>query len=119
MIEKRKSHREHLSTKSILSQQDTIIHGIMENISMCGALVRLDFGTYLPKGSAYDLTIYLEGEDMPLQINAEVVSVTFAMAGLMFVSFEDDSGTRLAELLQRLSSRPDKAAVTLEPLNIN
>jgi hypothetical protein len=114
MIEKRKSHREHLLTRTILSQQDSILHGQLENISMSGALVRLEFGTYLPKGGEYDLTVYLEGEAFPLQFNVEVVSVAFALAGIKFVSYFDDTETRLSALLRQLSSQPDRATIELE-----
>lgn len=116
MSEKRKSRREHLSTASILSQQDTTLQGQLVNISMSGALIRLGFATYLPKGSEYDLTVYLEGADLPLQFNAEVVSSTFAMIGIKFVSYVDDSETRLVNLLKKLSSQPDKATIELELL---
>lgn len=114
MLEKRKSHREHLSTRTILSQQNTTLHGQLVNISMNGALVQLGFSTYLPKGSEYDLTVFLEGENFPLQFSAEVVSSTFALAGIKFVSFVDDSKSRLVDLLKALSTRPDRTTVELE-----
>jgi PilZ domain len=103
MIEKRKFHRVQLSSRTILSQQEGIHHGQLMNISMNGALVRLEFGTYIPKGNEYDLTIYIEGEDFPLQFKAKVVSTTFAMAGVKFVSYADDTETRLEDLLKKLS----------------
>jgi len=99
MIEKRKYHRVLLSSRTELSQRNGFHLGQLVNISMNGALLRLEFGTYVPKGSEYDLTVYIEGEDIPLQFKTEVVSTTFAMAGVKFVSYVDDTETRLEDLL--------------------
>ena len=103
MIEKRKYHRVLLSSRTELSQRNGFHLGQLVNISMSGALLRLEFGTYVPKGSEYDLTVYIEGEDIPLQFKTEVVSTTFAMAGVRFVSYTDDTETRLEDLLGKLS----------------
>lgn len=114
MIEKRKFHRVPLSTRTILSQREAIHHGQLQNISMGGALIRLEHGTFVPQWSEYDLTVYIEDENFPLQFNAEIVSVNFAMAAVKFLSYEDDTETRLAQLLHRLSLQPDKAKVQVE-----
>jgi hypothetical protein len=74
---------------------------------MTGALIRFEHGTLLPKGSEYELTVFVYGEDAPLRLNAEVVCFNFAMAGIRIVSFKADSGTRLAILIERFSSEPD------------
>ena len=107
MIDRRQFHRVQLSSKTILSNNDSNYQGQLENISMTGALVRIEHGTFLPKGSEYGMSVYIDGEDAPLQLNVEVVCVNFALAGIKFVSFKADSGTRLAKLIERFSSEPD------------
>jgi hypothetical protein len=107
MIDKRQFHRVKLSSKTILSSNDSIYQGQLENISMTGALIRLEHGTCLPKGVEYGLTVHVDGENAPLQLDVEVVCVTFALAGIKFVSFKGDSGARLAKLIERFSSEPD------------
>jgi hypothetical protein len=104
MTEKRKSHRVKLSTRIIFSQEDAIQHGQLENISMSGALISLEKDTYLPQGSGHDLTLYIEGEEFPLQFGIEVVCHSFGVVGIRFLSYEDDTETRLAKLMEKLSA---------------
>jgi hypothetical protein len=103
MIEKRKFHRVMLSSRTKLSQRNDFHLGQLVNISMNGALVRLELCTYLPKGNEYDLMVYIESENLPLQFKVEVVSTTFAMAGVKFVSYDGDTKTRLEDLLKKHS----------------
>ncbi len=114
MIEKRNSHRIRLSTKSILSHDEVTLTGQLENISMNGALIRLEHGTYLPQGSEFDLTVFINDESTPLQLDVEVVCVSFAMAGVKFVSYKADTEGRLAQLMEALSSDPEPARVEHE-----
>jgi len=107
MIDKRQFHRVQLLPKTILSNNDSTYPGHLENISMTGALIRLDDGNFLPEGREYGLTVIIAGEDAPLQLTVEIVYVSFAMAGIKFVSFKADSGARLAKLIERFSSEPD------------
>jgi len=107
MIDKRQFQRVQLSSNIILSNNDFIYQGQLENISIFGALICLEHDTCLSKGSIYGLTVTIDGEDAPLQFTVEVVFVTFAMAGTKFVSFKADSGIRLVKLIDRFSSEPD------------
>jgi hypothetical protein len=107
MIEKRSFHRVPFSTKTVLSHNDASHQGQLENISMRGALVRLDHGVYLPQGSKYNVKVYIDGEDTPLQLNAEVVCFTFAMAGIKFASYKADTEARLTKLMDELSADTD------------
>ena len=107
MIEQRKSHRIRLSTKSVLSHNDVVHNGRLENISMNGALIRLEHGTFLPQGCDCDLTVYINDENLPLQLGVEVVCVSFAMAGVKFLSYKANTEIRLARLMETLSVGPD------------
>ncbi len=114
MIEKRKFPRVKLSSRTVLSQNNVILHGRLENISKSGALVRLVPGTHVPKGSEYDVTIYLDGEEFPLQISAELVNINFNMLGLKFTAYDEVTETRLDSLLEILSSEIDIEKVERE-----
>ena len=105
MTENRKFHRVKFS--SVISQEDFIHHGQLVNISMGGALISLGHGSLMPFDNEYDLTIYIEGDEFPLQFTAELVSVTFALAGMKFIAFDDDTETRLAELVEKLAFMTD------------
>ena len=114
MLEKRQFQRLQHSSKTILSHHDAIYQGQLENISMNGALVRLEHGTFLPQCNGYDLKVFIDGENTPFQLNAEVVCVTFAMAGIKFTSYKADTKTRLERLLEKLSLEPDTARTERE-----
>jgi len=107
MIEKRKHHRVNISTKTVLSQQDTIYHGQLENISQNGALLRLEQGTYLPEGSENVLTVFIEWEAVPYRFRTVVVCESFAIVGVKFLSYLDDTENRLAKLIEKLSYESD------------
>ena len=106
MIEKRKFPRVKLSSRTVLSQNNVILHGRLENISKSGALVRLVPGTHVPKGSEYDVTIYLDGEEFPLQISAELVNINFNMLGLKFTAYDEVTETRLDSLSEISGKSP-------------
>ncbi len=66
--------------------------------------MRLESGTHVPIGTEYDMTIFLDGEEFPLQITAELVNINFNMLGLKFTAYDDEAETRLDNLLVMLSS---------------
>jgi hypothetical protein len=107
MSEQRKFHRTPCTTKTILSLQNVLYHGQLENISMNGALIQLKHGTDLILGNVYDLDIFITGEDLPLRLTADVRFLNFAMAGVKFLSFIADSEKRLSRLIETLSSDPN------------
>ena len=110
----RKFHRAKLSTRIILSQNSILHHGRLENISKSGALIRLEPGTYLQKDGGYVLSVYLEGEEFPLQFSAELVNITFGMAGIKFGTYDSETAIRLGSLLEKLSSEVDIATIEHE-----
>jgi len=74
---------------------------------MTGGLIHLEPGTLLSTDGKYVLTLNIEGEDVQLQFNAEVVYVAFALVGIKFVSYIANSGTSLAKLVENFSAEPD------------
>ena len=109
MIEQRKFHRLPISTNAVLRNHDELYQGLLENISMSGALIRLKHGTCLLQGGKYDFEFYIDGDDTALHINAEVICVNFSMAGIKFSGCSNDAVTRLSRLMEQLSSDPDLA----------
>ena len=103
----RKFHRAKLSTRIILSHNGTRHHGRLENISKSGALIRLEPGTHLQKDGEYDISVYLEGEEIPLQFSAELVNITFGMAGVKFAACDGGTAARLDDLLNKLTLEVD------------
>lgn len=108
MNERRRFHRVGFTAKSELRHLDTIYRGQLKNISLNGALIRFDEGIIVPIGCEYSLSIYLEGEDTPLRLIAEVICATCALAGVKFLYYEPETETRLYRLLERVSTEPDK-----------
>jgi len=109
MTEKRKFHRVTFSTRIILSQNEIFHHGRLDNISKCGALVRLEPDTHLMIDCEYNLSVYLDGEKNPLQFRAKLVNISFGVVGIKFVAYDSETGTRLDAVLTRLSSDDDRA----------
>jgi translation elongation factor EF-1beta len=66
-------------------------------------------GTHLPKENDYALSVYLDGEEFPLHFRAELVNITFGLAGIKFVAYDGDTEFRFDALLEMLSSEVDCA----------
>jgi len=116
MLERRKSPRVDLTAKSILRHRNADYKGQLENISLSGALVRLELCVIVSLGGEYLLTIYIEEENSPLQLFVEVVCATVSLVGLKFVSCNAETTARLEQLVHQLSTQPDKARVELEKI---
>jgi c-di-GMP-binding flagellar brake protein YcgR len=110
MVERRKFQRVRLTAKCMLSHHDDIYRGQLENISLNGALVRFERAVIVPVGQ-YDLTVYLEGDDTPLQLIVKIVCATNLLTGIRFVSCEADSETRLSQLVEKLTLGPDTQGI--------
>ncbi|MDD5105512.1 MAG: PilZ domain-containing protein [Desulfuromonadaceae bacterium] len=114
MLEKRRFHRVPFSTKTVLAFNGATYSGQLENISMSGALIRLEHGTTLPLGNKFGLTVHVADESVPLQLVAEIVCVPFAMAGIKFISYQADTRERLSKLVESLSADTDIAMANHE-----
>ena len=114
MLERRKFPRVQLSAKSILSHNDADFKGQLENISLSGALIRLEKCVIASLGGEYILSINIEGESIPLRLFVEVVCATFSLVGVKFISCDAESSTRLSHLVSQMSTQSDRAKVELE-----
>jgi len=118
MIEKRKFQRARLTAKSMLSHDDVIYQGQLENISLNGALVRFQHGVIVPLGQ-YDLAVYIEDKEAPLRFIVEIVCATNALSGMKFVSCEADTETSLFQLMGMLTPGPDQLRIEQEKFRNN
>ncbi len=114
MFKRRQFHRVRFVAKSELRQHDTIYQGHLENISLNGALVRLNKDTMVPLDGEYVLTIFPEGEDTPLRLASEIIYANCALVGFKFVSHDTDNRARLYHLLEELTTEPDNLRSELE-----
>jgi len=119
MIEKRKFPRVRLTTKSMLRNKDADYKGQLENISISGALVRLEQCIVVPLGGEYNLTIYIEGQDVPIRIIVEVVCSTLSLAGIKFVSCGPDSRSRLEQLVRTLTPESESMETKRETIRLH
>jgi hypothetical protein len=119
MIERRKHPRVGLTAKSVLRHRDADYKGQLENISISGALVRLEQSIVLSPCGEYILAIYIEEESTPLQLFVEVVCATPSFAGLKFVSCEAEAATRLEQLVRKLAPDLGSTEAGLETIRLH
>jgi len=119
MIERRKFPRVKLSAKSMLCLQDANYKGQLENISLSGALVRLEQSIVVPHGGDYSLSIYIENEDAPLQLIVEVVFSSLSFVGIKFFSCDVTTATRLGKLVEDLTAGAETPDGELSKIRIH
>jgi c-di-GMP-binding flagellar brake protein YcgR len=119
MIERRKHPRVRLTAKSVLRYRDEDYKGQLENISISGALVKLEQSVVLSLGGEYILTIYVENESIPFQLFAEVVCATPSYAGLKFVSCDAGVVNHLEQLVRRLASEQESIKAGMETIRFH
>ena len=102
MAELRKSHRERFRQKIELIHKGSGHPGYLDNISLSGALVRLDDDTGIDAGELCLLRIHLSEEAVPpLEIRSETVHGGSCLVGVRFVDGDVDIGLRLSLLMER------------------
>jgi len=114
MLERRQFPRVNLSAKSILRHNAEDYKGQLENISLSGALVRLEQCVIVSTGGEYILKIFIEDEDTALQLFVEVVCATFSLVGVKFIDCDAETRTLLNQLVTQLSMQPGTAKVELQ-----
>lgn len=118
MIERRLFPRIRLTAKSVLSYQNIDCRGQIENISISGALLRLEQCDIVPHSGEYNLAIYVEGEVSPLQLVIEVVCVSHTLAGIKFVSCDPETAIRLEQLVKSSTSDLDMQEIERERVRL-
>ena len=116
MKEMRKFPRIALPHRIELLYRDRCYQGHLENLSVNGALVRLDDRVELPTGQGCMLCIDLasEGEAPPLRLGAETIHGSSALIGLRFTGCDDQTSSSLELLVQLLAAQPDRLNYDLE-----
>ena len=113
-VERRKHPRVRLTANSTLRFRGEDYKGQLENISVSGALVKLERSVVLSLGGEYVLTIYIEDVGTPLQIVVEVMCATPSYAGVKFVSCDAEATGHLEQLVGRLAAEQGSTQAGLE-----
>src|SRR5689334_16456536 len=108
MIEKRRFHRISLASKCALACNDAIHEGYLENLSLNGALVSFKGSTMVRPGNRGTFTLYVDWHAVPFLFEVEVVHSGFSLVGLKFLDMDAGTKVRLPELMERLTSEPEK-----------
>jgi hypothetical protein len=114
MIDQRQFHRVKLTEKCLLSYQNAIYPGELENISLNGAVISLSDSVSISNGAICLLTVDLKGEASPLQLNVEVIHSNGALLGMRFVPLDEYGQSCLVHLVGKFSCEPDKLLTELE-----
>ena len=80
----------------------------LENLSLNGALVSFEGSAMVRPGNRGTFTVDVDGTDVPLMFEVEVMHSGFSLVGLKFVDMDAATKVRLPELMERLTSEPDK-----------
>lgn len=107
-MQQRWFHRVLFTAKSVITLDDVIFTGKIENISLNGTLVSFERDVIVSQGEKCFLSIYPDGEPEPIRIIAQVVHSRHTMVGLKFVALDSDTQFRLYELVERITTEPDK-----------
>ena len=119
MIERRKHPRVRLTANSVLRFQDEDYKGQLENISVSGALVKLERSVVLSLGGEYLLTIYIEGGNTLLQLFVEVVCAMPSYTGVKFVSCDTETTNRLEQLVEKLAHEQESTKTRLDTIRFH
>lgn len=117
MREQRKHPRLPLPYSVELLYRGRSYRGILENLSVNGALVRLHDQVDLPTGQGCLLRIEVssEGESAaPLQLGAETIHSSLSLIGIRFTGCQDEVQGELLLLAQRMAAEPDRLGRDLE-----
>jgi PilZ domain len=115
-MQQRWFHRVLFTAKSVVTFDDVIFKGQVENISLNGALISFEKDITVNCGDKCFLTIYPEGENQPIRIIAEVVRFLRNMVGIKFVAIDAETQLCLYELVKRVTTEPDKMDADRERL---
>lgn len=106
-MQQRWFHRVLFTAKSVVTFDDVIFEGQLENISLNGALISFEKDITVNHGDKCFLTIYPEGESQPIRIIAEVVRFLRNMVGIKFVAIDAETQFCLYELVKRVTTEPE------------
>ena len=90
-MQQRWFHRVLFTAKSVVTFDDVIFKGQLENISLNGAMISFEKDITVNRGDKCFLTIYPEGDSQPIRIIAEVVRFLRNMVGIKFVAIDAET----------------------------
>ena len=106
-MQQRMFHRVLFTAKSVVTLDEVIVKGKIENISLNGAMISFENDITVNRGDKCFLTIYPDGENQPIRIIAEVVRFLRNMVGIKFVALDEEAQRCLYELVKRVATEPE------------
>jgi len=116
MNEKRLFGRVSFATEAHLDVAGKHLEGQLLDISLHGALVRIEQAPDIPSGSSCHLVVDLSGSDISLDFNAEAVHFHDDCIGFKFNSSDPESFAHLRRLLELNTGDPDQVEKELHQL---
>jgi hypothetical protein len=111
MLEKRKFPRFRFEADCILLFDGQAHKGKLVNISLGGAMISLNDGAIISQDEECLLKIVTESNETPDELKVAVAYAAFSCIGLRFLSFDENSHSRLYAQIQTLSMNPEKYRV--------
>jgi len=102
-MQQRLFHRVLFTAKSVVTFDDVIFSGKIENISLNGAMISFETDVTVNSGDKCFLTIYPEGESQPIRIITEVVRFLRNMVGIKFIAMDAETQLALNELVRKVT----------------
>jgi hypothetical protein len=115
-MQQRWFHRVLFTAKSVVTFDDVIFKGQLENISLNGAMISFEKDITVNRGDKCFLTIYPEGDSQPIRIIAEVVRFLRNMVGIKFVAIDAETQFSLYELVERVTTEPEHMSAESDKL---
>jgi hypothetical protein len=106
-MQQRWFHRVLFTARSVVTFDDVIFTGQLENISLNGAMISFATDITVKRGDKCFLTIYPEGENEPIRIITEVVRFLRNMVGIKFVAIDAETQFSLYELVKKVTTEPE------------
>lgn len=117
-MEKRQFHRIRLAARCTLTHNGITYHGRTENMSLSGTLISFTDGIIVPKGEECVVLVFLEDEEIPLRLVVEVVYSFYTMLGTKFVQVDEDTRSRLINVVQRFTAEPERLQEELDRIRL-
>jgi len=114
-VEKRRFHRINFTARCELRHNKQVYPGQLQNISLNGALANFQESTlsFIKTGERCFFAIYPGTDESPLQFMVEIMHTSFSFGGMKFIAMDAETRTRLIELIEILTSEPDKLRTEL------
>ncbi|HKZ16378.1 MAG TPA: PilZ domain-containing protein [Geobacteraceae bacterium] len=107
-MQNRRFSRIKVSEKIIITCNNHTVEADLLDISLKGALVRIEKPVDCQRGNKWSLSLRLSGSDIIMQFIAEVMHVRGDLVGVKFVETDLDTMIHLRNLMEARTMDPDQ-----------